>query len=329
MRTVIILVSLCAIAALPHNALAAKKKTAEPNVLGAVPTARRLEEACVSGPNIRAKIARDASELVEAVGDANVPMILLPPGVYKLDSKLMIRRPLVIMAEKPGTAILDGNENHQVLNINLPSSDDGTAKGLVKLDGIHIRNGKSYSGGGVYIVNGNVNFNNCHIYNNIADFAGGVLIDSGNVNFNNCQIYNNVADYNYGSNGSHGGGVYVANGQVTFTSSNIYGNTAKDGAGGGVYNRAGTVNFQDCNIYSNTVTQGHGGGVYISGGQVTFTSTNIYDNTSGSSSGGGVYAKSNGEVRALNVQLWGNSPDTIKSFGTITNIVPETTFVTM
>jgi hypothetical protein len=278
MRTVIILVSLCAIAALPHNALAAKKKTAEPNVLGAVPTARRLEEACVSGPNIRAKIARDASELVEAVGDANVPMILLPPGVYKLDSKLMIRRPLVIMAEKPGTAILDGNENHQVLNINLPSSDDGTAKGLVKLDGIHIRNGKSYSGS---------------YYG--AGYAGGVFIDSGNVNFNNCQIYNNVADYH----------------------------------GGGVYNRAGTVNFQDCNIYSNTVTQGHGGGVYISGGQVTFTSTNIYDNTSGSSSGGGVYAKSNGEVRALNVQLWGNSPDTIKSFGTITNIVPETTFVTM
>ena len=55
----------------------------------------------------------------------------------------------------------------------------------------------------------------------------------------------------------------------------------------GVYIADGTVNFQECNIYNNTVARG-----------------------------GGVYVYPNSEVRALNVQLWGNSPDNIAGQGT-------------
>ena len=146
--------------------------------------------------------------------------------------------------------ILDGQGVKRVLN---QSNGSMSSSSSALWDGFIIQNGKSGSGGGVYL-NGYVTLNNCIIRDNTSDtYGGGIYVNSTSwskqINLNRCVITGNTA--------SMGAGV-CNRANPTFTNCKISNNIAST-KGGGVYSymNAEPV-FRGCIISNNTANQAAG-----------------------------------------------------------------------
>ena len=71
-----------------------------------------------------------ASELIPALLDVSIRRLVLEPGTYTLDSPLVITRDVVLEAMVPGTAVLDGQDVTNVLEITLMEDAGIVLRGL-------------------------------------------------------------------------------------------------------------------------------------------------------------------------------------------------------
>ena len=156
----------------------------------------------------------------------------------------------------------------------------------------------SFSGGGIHLASGvaGLTLNDCKISGNLTigrnsgsgrgatGYGGGLYIVEGNVNLAGCEISSNqargAAYYSY----AYGGGIYINAGIVRCTNSVIRGNIlVGDGSrkgGGGIYNGNGTVIMEN-----STVAYNNNEGISNSQGIVRVTNSIVYDNAGSSISG--------------------------------------------
>lgn len=173
------------------------------------------------------------------------------------------------------------------------------------------------SGGGLFSTDGDVSINHTAFSSNIANRAGGgIEIIDGNVDITNCVLnQNEVLGTASIFTPGNGGALHVTgmNSTVNISSSIINMNKAQR-QGGGLWNyRGSTMNVTNCTIDGNTtdgplVTQG-GGGIYNRGGILNIETTTISNNvTAGTSAaGGGVHNDTLGVVKIMRSTISGNS----------------------
>lgn len=164
------------------------------------------------------------------------------------------------------------------------------------------------AGGGVYVLNGQVQLNG-GVKNNRAVNGAGVFVAGGRVNVNPfASITDNIAEVWGGgvyvdqpgadliqsggliglNHAQDGGGVRIADGSYTLLDGQVYGNSAVGYGGGVLVDRAPALMTQQGGTIENNSAQ-RGGGLYVISGAVSFGGpSSIFGNTAGSS-GGGVY----------------------------------------
>ena len=147
------------------------------------------------------------------------------------------RKAMSIVGEGIDSSILDGGSDHPVVYVG------GVSSGKVVFDGLAIKNGKYGTGGGMDIVDSDVEMSNMLIENNkvIGGHGGGVCIrDGATILIVRCIVRSNTARY--------GGGLYVNSGVATLIGNTFESNTAThSGSGDDIRNNGGTVTVHgDC-----------------------------------------------------------------------------------
>jgi CSLREA domain-containing protein len=154
------------------------------------------------------------------------------------------------------------------------------SSGTLTLDGVTVRHGNAYSGGGI-MNEGILNISNSTIAANRAETYGGGILNEGIgavTTITNSNVINNRSfDF--------GGGVSISNGTLTVTSS-TFSNNAATNYGGGVNNAFGTLNVIS-STFSENVASNNGGGFYNLFGTATVTNSTFLNNIT-SGYGGGI-----------------------------------------
>jgi hypothetical protein len=251
--------------------------------------------------------------------------------------------------------------------IDVASKASLTLENLTLQGGLAFGSGSSAEGGGIYN-QGTLDLNGVIVQNNVAQgqgvrfgsdgSGGGLYVVAGNVTLTNVTVSLNTAQGGtgiyfhtwrgsgeYGGGNGAGGGLYVAGGNVTLTSTSLSSNTARGGrssgtgAGGGLYVAGGTVTLADTNLSSDTAQgaagssviafnnsfgtvggTGRGGALYVAGGNVVLTGDSLtantaeggiggygrYEGAGGSGLGGGVYA-AGGTITLRDDSVTGNA----------------------
>jgi parallel beta-helix repeat protein len=144
---------------------------------------------------------------------------------------------------------ISGDNTHRVLGIIGSTSD-------VTLKNITIRNGKAMSqnGGGIFLVEGNLQMFDCTVTSCFASFnGGGVNLAVGvTATLDRCRILGNSC-----SSLGFGGGIFIGGAAATsIRNSVISGNTSPSNFGGGISMDNSSPNILNCTIQGNT-----GGGI--------------------------------------------------------------------
>ena len=143
-----------------------------------------------------------------------------------------------------------------------------------------LTNNKATNGGGISVVQGNLNISGGTAANNEAELGGGVYLANGDLTVGGGSFSSNTA--------KNGGGAYLSGGTLTINGGAFNGNTASEN-GGCAYAADGAVR-----MFGGFVTGNHadkdGGGLYVSSAQkaadIVVRSGSITNNTSGGSGGG-------------------------------------------
>ena len=168
-------------------------------------------------------------ELEEELLAAGTTRIILAAGHYLLTEELVISRAVVLEAELPGMAVLDGQGLTRVLRVAPPSGSDS-----VSIIGVNVTGGltnRTGVGGGILITSGEVVLTSLAVYWNRvlsgADYkstatyfgeGGGIAVEGGHVTIFDADIHSNLA--------RHGGGLCLLGGQVMVQGGRIHGNRA-------------------------------------------------------------------------------------------------------
>lgn len=213
--------------------------------------------------------------------------VLLTNGMYDLTNTLLITDGIRL------TSVAGATNTHIVGKYSPPFRVLFVSHSNAVIDGLTLRNGLDYDGGGVYIASAGT-VQHCVIASNRNQgnrSGAGVYMQSGGV-LRNCVIHNNtMGDYN-------GGGVYLAGGGLV-ENCIIASNSA--GYAGGVGNNGGIV--RNCLIVSNRTSRpDSGGGVRVWTGGLMENCT-VVCNTSPASCGG--LRTDGGTVR--NCIVWSNT----------------------
>lgn len=162
----------------------------------------------------------------------------------------------------------------------------------------NLANGNAGSGGGIFLLDGDLDVSNTEIQSNTANRAGGgVEIVDGTADFiGDANLrFNSVNGTE--ANPGNGGGLHVSgtSGTVVTVNNSIVENNVAANEGGGLWNQSGsTLNIIATQIIANTANGTGGGGIFNNGGSVMITPgaspSTIDDNQAlgTSSSGGGV-----------------------------------------
>ena len=138
-----------------------------------------------------------------------------------------------------------------------------------------------YTGGAMFISNGNVYSNRSEYFNNTAKNGGAIYVQRGNVsNVNSYFKYNRAAAGN-------GGAIYAMTNTVVSNSGCQYENNIATYSGGAIFSYRGAITSSDTN-YTNNYSDS-GGAVYVVGGNISNTDSNFVDNKA-ISDGGAVFA---------------------------------------
>ena len=138
-----------------------------------------------------------------------------------------------------------------------------------------------YTGGAMFISNGNVYSNRSEYLNNTAKNGGAIYVQRGDVsNVNSYFKYNKAAGY--------GGAIHAWTNTVVSNSGCQYENNIATYSGGAIYSYRGAITSSDTN-YTNNYSEVSGGAVYVLGGNISNTDSNFVDNKA-ISAGGAVFA---------------------------------------
>jgi len=163
-------------------------------------------------------------------------------------------------------------------------------------ENLHITNGYSGLGGGMFVLEASPTLNNCVFSGNASAYLGGAIYcEGGSPTFTDCKFSNNEAnliDYYY----SYGGGA-IANAP-------LFGSSI-----------AGHLTFIDCAFEDNIANGGSlasgGGAITMSASSMTLTNCSVTGNT-GVTAGGIVYSESGSTAFTMaGTTVCGNAPDQI------------------
>ena len=169
------------------------------------------------------------------------------------------------------------------------------------------RNYSASSGGGIYAINGKINFKNGasgtvnftgHIQYNACVGSGGGIYTSSQLTLSAGYINNNKAGQTDGVANppvsAHGGGIYITSGSKTVNTLNgsvqIYSNVSYRAGGVAATNTILNISSDNVKIYSNTSTNIGGGVGSWNFGTINLSAGKVESNTA--SGGGGVWLQS-------------------------------------
>lgn len=214
-----------------------------------------------------------------ALSNYTFARIMIAPGHYLLNSELSVARSVSIEGAVHGAVVLDAqatsSDPRRVLCVCPPYITDD-----IQLIGLNLTGGLvgTEGGGGLIIINGQVDIDDCSIYSNavMPGDGGGVSIryvnEHGVVRIKNSEIRDNHASH------GNGGGLSVSRATTYIENTKVLDNTA--GAGGACYlgSADGHQHFFRCTITGNFAQSwldqyqaqhgGIGGGIYALGGAI-------------------------------------------------------------
>ena len=213
---------------------------------------------------------------------------------------LIVRQNVTVRAENVGRAVLDGENERQVIKLQ---------GGTVVLDGLYITNGSTPTGsaGGVYIQDAVAVVVNSIITTNHARDGAGIYVKRGVATLSSCVVNANHAS-------REGGGLYARGGNTHLESCSIKGNRAGGvvgGDGGGLRARGGTLILSRCSLQDNEVIGCPGGGgaanirSYTTGSlNVTLVDCSIFSNRA--CYGGGFYISGTSIANIIGCDIFTN-----------------------
>ncbi|MBI2148330.1 hypothetical protein HYU23_01510 [Candidatus Woesearchaeota archaeon] len=250
--------------------------------------------------------------------------INVPAGVYSLtisgpdednsfSGDLDITRPLTIQGAGIGRTVIFGTGpdfgtdpyavydyfNGEIMDRIFHIKTHEALFNIVNINGVDIRNGYAYSGGGVFVDQSNLNLNNSRIFFSAASFeGGGIHVLNGKLTLGNSEIRNNVGFW-------RGGGISCDSPNYAYNSLDILnssiglsldaevGTGNKAQLGSGVYSENCNINIKESVIRANTGisrygSETFGGGIFIeSGPKINIIKTKIFQNVA--KFGGGLF----------------------------------------
>lgn len=205
-------------------------------------------------PPITETRATTLAELTNALASASYGRVLLAPGTYLLTGQLNVNHAVQVVAEVPGTVVLDARniDVGHMLRIQPGNCVDSSC--VVALTGLNLTSGlaqEASSGkqkGALLISSGKVTVSHCHFYENTQHSgAGAYLVGEVYATFESCTFFDN-----------HGKALHVnCAGKLVISNCDIYENTA--------YNDGAALRLSS--------TSGHGMGL-----DVTIANSNIRGN---------------------------------------------------
>ena len=201
-----------------------------------------------------------------------------------------------ILGAGPALTIIDGNQLDSILKVEPLRT--------ATIDGVTLRNGKSFSSGGAINVEGSLTISNCVLEDNQAHTSGGAInmgISSGSsLIVIGSTLRSNVAD--------KGGGILAFN-NVSIRDSTLYGNTVTS-SGGGIYNN-GQLVVTNSTISGNAANT-NGGGIYNRINAFIYSTSVInndadHDRDENGGIGGGIYNDPGSRFVAVNALFTRNT----------------------
>ncbi|MGA1791502.1 MAG: PKD domain-containing protein, partial [bacterium] len=219
--------------------------------------------------------------------------IILPEGIY-IENINFLGKGITLRSSDPNnpdvvaSTIIDGGQTGSVVTFNM--GEDANCI----LNGITLRNGRAYKGGGIHCSNASSpTIMNCVItdcesvsmgseYN--GEGGGGIYCNDSSPEIIHSIITQNTASY-------YGGGIFCDNASPFIEHCTISDNGGHDGAG--IVFRESSSNISNCQIMNNSVNDGDGGGIYCYQGSIVIDHCvireNIIEGISGQ--GGGIYCE--------------------------------------
>ena len=151
------------------------------------------------------------------------------------------------------------------------------------INGVTIRNGNTYQGGGIYCTYTSPTIQNCIIMKNFSTGNGGGIYSYrsnslATLTIVNCKITDNSSSSTY----SFGGGIYIYDSGATIQNCTVVKNSvSRDG--GGIYSyRSSPLTIVNCTITDNVISEYYrGSGVYIRSTGATIKNSILWGNMRG------------------------------------------------
>ena len=190
-----------------------------------------ISDTPLSAPqDVTSDLARVRSELAAATDPQSPVTVSLLPGVYSLDSLLLVSGNVILEGRGTSATILDGLKLSQIIKV------ESGAKLLLK--NVTLTGGAALGefgvGGAVEVRDGSLALENVHLVNNRADYKGGAVFAS----LSTLSLKNVVASYNFAGDGNpngiqkgEGGALFVINSQVTIEDTRFSDNGAGNSGG--------------------------------------------------------------------------------------------------
>jgi CSLREA domain-containing protein len=304
-----------------------------------VPDANPGDGVCATAPRPQAVCTLRAA-IMEADHTFSVAvdsiLITLPAGTYTLtiqnlngfetfanpaigDLDITTSIPVTIRGADrlfPGATVIDGDGpvlNNRVFDIN-PGPNGAVPN--VTIQGVTVRNGRSFVGGGIFLDRGALSLQDSVVRDNVSTGGGGAGISFGRLG--TLSRRNVTVQGNSDTGGFAGGGGLAAATDTLFVgetfaltvdASRILDNSAA--VGGGIFVEGATTTLRDSTIAGNTART-RGGGMAVVGGRggltvdrSTISGNKVSIGDGGGGGGGGIH-NDGGVVTAINSTISGN-----------------------
>ncbi|MHC4946144.1 MAG: right-handed parallel beta-helix repeat-containing protein [Planctomycetota bacterium] len=187
----------------------------------------------------------------------NGDTVIVQFGYYRENIDLLGKAITLMSEQGPDVTIIDGSKTGSVVTIQSGEDELSVIKGFT------LYNGKSTTGGGMFIGNSSgPTVTNCSFIGNTAtSFGGGMYIaDLSSPAVADCNFIGNTISSS--SNGT-GGGMYMNSSNSVITDCYFFGNSATQGGGGMAVGFNSNPIVTECNFFGNTAAEeldGLGGG---------------------------------------------------------------------
>lgn len=220
---------------------------------------------------------RTTAQLQEALDDPSAAVVELSSGEYKLLSELSISRSVTVRAVTSGDAVLDGQNQVRVINVDGPAAMTVVLEGLVITRGNAIHSG-SGTGGGICVWHSNqgrssITISHVHIRDCSALDGGGIFLGDGI----DASITSTTVE-DCGGEALFGGGIRTWGISSTTISSSVIKNCRAEREGAGILNN-GEMALTASQVFGNTAFgEGAEGGGVMNKGLMTLTTSRVFGN---------------------------------------------------